>query len=83
MVFFRVHGKIGLCSREAYAGGKMGTVAKKIDPEDYILAALPAKERLDAALKIAGEVFKKTSLRLHDVEAAVKKVRRKAYAKKK
>jgi len=61
----------------------MGTATKKIDPEDYILSALPANERLAAALKIAGEVFKKTSLTLSDVEIAVKSVRRKAYAKKK
>ena len=61
----------------------MGTAAKKIDPEEFILAVLPPKERLDAALKIAGEVFKKKSLTLRDVEAAVKSVRRKAYAKKK
>ncbi len=61
----------------------MGTVAKKIDPEDFILSALPANERLEAALRIAGEVFKKTPLTLRDVETAVKTVRRKAYAKKK
>jgi hypothetical protein len=61
----------------------MGTAAKKIDPEQYMLAVLPPKERLDAALKIAGEVFKKKSLTLRDVEFAVKSVRRKAYAKKK
>jgi hypothetical protein len=61
----------------------MKTTAKKIDPEDYILSALPAKERLDIALRFAAEVFKKTSLTLRDVETAVKSVRRKAYAKKK
>jgi hypothetical protein len=61
----------------------MGTAAKKIDPEEYILAVLPPKERLDAALKIAGEVFKNRSLTLREVESAVKLVRRKAYAKKK
>jgi hypothetical protein len=61
----------------------MGTTVKKIDPEAFILSALPANERLEAAMKIAGEVFKKTSLTLRDVESAVKTVRRKAYAKKK
>lgn len=61
----------------------MGTVVKKIDPEAFILSALPASERLDATLRTAGEVFKKTSLTLRDVESAVKTVRRKAYAKKK
>jgi hypothetical protein len=54
----------------------MGTAAKKIDPEEYILAVLPPKERLDAALKIAREVFKSRSLTLRDVESAVKLVRR-------
>lgn len=61
----------------------MGTAAKKIDPEEYILAVLPPKERLDAALKIAGEAFKNRSLTLRDIESAVKSIRRKAYAKKK
>jgi hypothetical protein len=60
----------------------MGTAVQKIDPEEYILAVLPPRERLDAALKIAGEVFKDKSLTLRDIESAVKSVRRKAYAKK-
>lgn len=61
----------------------MGTAVKKNDPEDFILSALPANERLEVAMKTAGEVFRKTSLTLRDVELAVKTVRRKAYAKKK
>ena len=61
----------------------MGPAVKKIDPETFILSALPANERLEAAMKIAAEVFKKTSLTIRDVETAVKTVRRKAYAKKK
>ncbi|MBN1107005.1 MAG: hypothetical protein JXL84_26615 [Deltaproteobacteria bacterium] len=61
----------------------MGTAAKKIDPEEYILAVLPPKERLDAALKIAGEAFKNKFLTIRDIESAVRSVRRKAYAKKK
>ena len=54
--------------------------AKKISPEDYILAVLSPKERLEAAFDMAREAFKNTSLRLADVEVAVKKVRKKAYA---
>ena len=62
----------------------MGTAAaKKINPEDYILSALSPEDRLDAAFKVAGEAFKKTKLSINDIENAVKKVRRKAYGKKK
>ena len=49
--------------------------AKKISPEDYILAVLSPKERLEAAFDIAREAFKNTSLRLADIELAVRKVR--------
>jgi len=59
----------------------MRNSAKKIDPGDYILAVLSPEERLDAALKVAGEAFKKTRLRVADIENAVKSVRRKANAK--
>jgi SHS2 domain-containing protein len=41
---------------------------------------LSPKERLEAAFDTAQEAFKNTSLRLADVEVAVKKVRKKAYA---
>jgi len=57
--------------------------AKKINPEDYILSVLSPEDRLDAAFKVAGEAFKKTRLTMKDVDIAVKKVRRKAYEKKK
>ncbi len=53
--------------------------AKKISPEDYILAVLSPEERLEAAFKVARQAFKDTSLKLADVQAAVKKVRKKAY----
>lgn len=56
----------------------MKTIAK-IRPEDYILSVLTPEERLEAALKIARETFKKTSLTVKDIERAVQKVRRKAY----
>lgn len=58
------------------------STAKKINPDDYILSALSPEDRLDAALKIAGEAFKKTKLSMKDIENAVKSVRRKAYEKK-
>ncbi|MBI5874320.1 MAG: hypothetical protein HZB81_00460 [Deltaproteobacteria bacterium] len=61
----------------------MRVVAAKIRPEDYILAVLSPEDRLDAAFKIAGEVFKKTKLTMRDIDNAVKAVRRKAYEKKK
>ena len=56
--------------------------AKKVAPDDYILAVLSPEERLEAAFNMAREAFKNTSLKLADVEAAVQKVRKKAYAAK-
>jgi len=56
----------------------MKTTAK-VRPEDYILSVLMPEERIEAALKIARETFKKTTLTVKDIEKAVKKVRRKAY----
>lgn len=53
----------------------------KISPEEYILSALSPEDRLEAALKIAKETFKKTKLTISDIEKAVKKARRKSYEK--
>jgi len=61
----------------------MKTIAKKISPEDYILSVLSPEDRLDAALTVAREAFKKTQLTMRDIDNAVKLVRRKAYGKKK
>lgn len=61
----------------------MKAAARKIDPEDFILSALPPEDRLDAAFKVACEAFKKTRLTMKDVENAVKTVRRKVHEKKK
>ena len=61
----------------------MGVVAKKVNPEDYILSVLPPEDRLDAAFKVTHEAFKKTKLTVKDIDNAVKSVRRKAYEKKK
>jgi hypothetical protein len=56
------------------------TPARKIvDPEDCILSALSPEDRLNAALKIAREVFKGTQLTMRDIDSAVNLVRRKAY----
>jgi len=60
----------------------MRTVAVRIKPDDYILAVLSPKDRLDAAFRVAGEAFKKTTLTMEDINNAVKTVRRKAYEKK-
>jgi hypothetical protein len=61
----------------------MKAIAKKINPEDYILSVLSPEDRLDAALTVAREAFKKTKLTMRDIDNAVKLVRRKAYGKKK
>lgn len=56
--------------------------AKKISPDDYILSVLSSRERLEAALNMARDAFKGSSLRPVDVDAAVRKVRKKAYAER-
>ena len=61
----------------------MKTTAKKIAPEDYILSVLSPEERLEAALKIAAEAFKKTKLTKKDVEKEVKTIRRNTHGSKK
>ena len=61
----------------------MKPARKAIDPEDYILSVLSPEDRLDAAFKVAQEVFKKTKLTVKDIDNAVKSVRRKVYEKKK
>ena len=53
--------------------------AKQSDPEDYILSVLSPEDRLDSALRVAGEAFKKTKLTMKDIDRAVKTVRRKSY----
>ena len=60
----------------------MKITEQQVNPEEYVLAILSPQERLEAALQIAHEAFKGTSLTLVDVEAAVRKVRRRLYAKR-
>lgn len=62
---------------------KVRATAQKINPEDYILSVLTPEDRLDAALKVAGEAFKKSKLTLKNIDNAVKSVWRKAYEKAK
>ena len=54
--------------------------AEKISPEEYLLAALSPEQRLEAAFRVAREAFRDAKLTVDDVEAAVRKVRRKRYA---
>lgn len=56
--------------------------AKKVSPENYILAVLSPQERLEAAFNVAREAFKDTALKPADVRAAVEKVRKRVYAEK-
>ena len=58
----------------------MKDAAVKVRPDEFILAALSPEERLNAALRVAREAFKGTQLTVADVEAAVRKVRRKRHA---
>jgi len=60
----------------------MGTSAKKIKPEEFILAALSPEERLEAAFCVARQAFKKTGLKAGDIDQAVKSVRKQVNASK-
>jgi hypothetical protein len=57
----------------------MKTTQTRVSPEEYILSP---EERLEAALAVARQAFRKTNLTVKDVNDAVKSIRRKAYAKK-
>jgi hypothetical protein len=54
----------------------MKTTVKKIRPDEFILSVLSPEERIDAAFRVAKEVFKKASLTTRDIENAVKSVRK-------
>jgi len=56
---------------------------ERIEPSEYILSVLSPQERLEVTLRIAQETFKGSPLRLEDIEAAVRRVRRKIYGTKK
>lgn len=58
----------------------MKGTAAKVRPDEYILAALSPAERLDAALRVAREAFKEAKLTVADVDAAIRKMRRKRHA---
>jgi len=58
-------------------------IVKGIEPTEYILSVLSQQERLEITLKIAKEAFDQTTLTLEDIEAAVKRIRRKAYGERK
>jgi hypothetical protein len=58
----------------------MKATARRIDPEEYILSVLTPQERFEAAMRVAREAFRNTTLTMYDIEAAVRKVRRKHYA---
>ena len=56
--------------------------SQKVAPDEFILSILSPERRLDAAFKIAKTAFAGTNLTIKDVQEAVKKVRKKTYAKK-
>ncbi len=57
----------------------MGTSAKKIKPEEFILSVFSPEERLDAAFKVASQAFKKSALTMSDIEQAVSRIRENAH----
>ena len=58
-------------------------IVEGIEPTEYILSVLTQQERLEITFKIAKEAFNQTILTLEDIEAAVKRIRRKAYEERK
>jgi predicted Zn-dependent peptidase len=54
-------------------------IVERVDLEEFILSALTPQERLDAALKLAREAFRDTTLTSEDLEVAIQKVRRRIY----
>ena len=58
----------------------MRDAARRVKPDEYILAVLSPEERLDAALRVAREAFRGTTLTVGDVEAAVRRVRGRRHA---
>jgi hypothetical protein len=58
----------------------MKATARRIDPEEFILSVLSPKERFQAGMRVAREAFQNTTLKIEDIEAAVRRVRRKHYA---
>jgi hypothetical protein len=54
-----------------------------VNPEDFILSVLSPEDRLNAAIDVAREAFRKNKLTMKDIDNAVKSVRRKSYEKKK
>ena len=58
----------------------MRGAARRVRPDEYILAVLSPQERLEAALRVAREAFKDATLTVEEVEAAVRRVRRRRHA---
>ena len=57
----------------------MGTQARKIKPEEFILSVLSPEERLDAAFNVARQAFRKTTLKSSDIEQAISRIRSEAH----
>ena len=49
----------------------MKATARKIDPEEFILAVLSPKERFEAGMRVAREAFQNTTLTIEDIEATI------------
>ena len=56
--------------------------SQQVAPDEFILSVLSPEKRLDAAFRIAKTAFEETNLTVKDIQKAVKKIRKKIYAKK-
>jgi hypothetical protein len=54
----------------------MSRRAAPVSPEEFILSVFSPEDRLEAAFAVAREAFRGSTLTLDDIEAAVRKVRR-------
>ncbi len=50
----------------------MKATARRIDPEEFILSVLTPQERCEAAMRVAREAFRDSTLTMDDIEAAVR-----------
>jgi hypothetical protein len=66
--------------RSHYERSQVKATARKIDPREFVLAVLSPKKRFEAGKRAAREAFQNTTLTIEDIEAAVRRVRRKFYA---
>ena len=49
--------------------------AMRISPDEFIVSVLSREERLDAAISVVRQAFRRATLKVTDVERAVRRIR--------